>query len=171
MATAEHTKRFEPLGYTRRRLLSCLGGDIPSFPHYLKLAPGEDVFSAFRAFVQRMIEVCAPDQSPQARTLIGASRLLIGDVSGADEVLDHLQAEPVRFHKGAGYCDIIPLQAMQVALPLPTSLQDWSRWLEGSSEQAALRAWLGLHRRQLAWDETRGVYRIEAATSPRESSI
>jgi hypothetical protein len=53
MSSAERTKRFEPLGYRRRRILPCLSGDRPSLPSYLNLGPDEDVFGAFRAFVQK----------------------------------------------------------------------------------------------------------------------
>jgi hypothetical protein len=169
MTTAERTKRLEPLGYTRLRILGCLWGDVPSFPQYLELAPGDDVFRAFEAFVQRMIQLSAESDEPPTRALIGAARLLVGDVAGAHEVLDHLPATPVRLDQGAGYCMLVPTLAMLAALPLPENLRDRARWLAGSSEEADLRAWLGQHHGRLVWDEAAGRYSIaKDDTTPGE---
>jgi hypothetical protein len=160
MATAEYMKLLEPLGRTRWRILGCLGGDIPSFPQYLALAPGEDVFNAFRAFVRRMVQTSAAIDEQSTRALIGAARLFTGDIAGADEILDHLPATPVKLDHGAGYCLVVPMEALQMALPLPASLRDKSRLVAGSSEQAALRRWLEQHRGQLAWHEAPGEYHL-----------
>lgn len=151
-------EQLAPLGYTRLRILSCLGGDWPKLPQYLKLGPGEDVFQAFRGFVARMIQICATDEDRTTRALIGAARLLVGELAGANEVIDHLPAMAVKLDHGAGYCLLVPTQALQTALPLPASLREAPRWLAGSSEQEALRAWIEQHESHLVWEETRGEY-------------
>ena len=89
MATPEQTQQFAPLGHTRLRIVSCLGGDMPSLPQYLKLAPGQTAFEAFREFVARMTQICSADRDPATRAVIGAARLLVGDLAGASEILEH----------------------------------------------------------------------------------
>jgi hypothetical protein len=131
-----------------------------ALPERWGLPPGEDVFRAFRAFVQRMIQTSvAIDEQPK-RALIGAARLFTGDIAGADEIVDHLPATPVKLDHGAGYCLVVPTEALQMALPLLASLRDRSRLVAWSTEQAALRHWLEQHPSQLAWDEARSQYRI-----------
>jgi hypothetical protein len=166
MATVEYMKLLEPLGRTRWRILGCLGGDIPSFPQYLAVAPGEDVFRAFRSFVQRMIQASAGVDEQPTRALIGAARLFTGDIAGADEILDHLPATPAKLDHGAGYCLVVPTEALQVALPLPASLRIKSCLLAESAEQAALRGWLEQQRSRLVWEETRAEYHIANAAPP-----
>jgi hypothetical protein len=103
------------------------------------------------------------------RALVGASRLLTGDIGGADVILDHLPQQPFQLDHGAGYCLVLPMHVLCTALPLPgPDLQNTSRWLAGSAEQAALRAWLQEHQAELVWDEARGVYTHASgrATSP-----
>jgi hypothetical protein len=160
MATLERTKQFAPLGYTRLRIVSCLGGDMPRLPQYLNVEPGQNVFEAFRGFVTRMNQTCAADRDPSTRALLGAARLLVGELAGADEILDHLPSAPVKLDHGAGYCLVVPTQALKAALPLPDSLRRAPCLLAGSSEQAELRGWLEQHKSDLAWEESRGEYRI-----------
>jgi hypothetical protein len=153
------SERLEPLGYSRLRLLSCLGGDMPHLPQYFAPGPQEDAFAAFRGFVDRMVRLCADANDPMVRSLIGAAQLLTGDLSGADVIVEYLPATPVKLDHGAGYCLTASQAALSVALPqLPKSLQDTSRWLAGSAEQAALRTWLEQHASQLVWDEPRALY-------------
>ena len=136
------------LGYPRCRLMACLGGDVPLHAPVFDPPPGADVRAAFHEFVASRLA-----DAPKA--LAGAARLYTGDLSGADEILDHL---PVQ--RGLrGWCNTLPYQALTVALPLPTTLGEPSTWLAGSPEQAALRQWLEQHRRALRWDEVEGNYR------------
>jgi hypothetical protein len=166
MATPEQTQQFAPLGHTRLRIVSCLGGDMPSLPQYLTLAPGQTAFEAFRGFVAHMTQICSTDRDPSTRALIGAARLLVGDLAGANEILEHLPATAVALDQGAGYCRVLPAHALQAALPLPESLRQAPHVLSGSREQAELRAWLERHESSLAWDEPRGAYGIvDAHTS------
>lgn len=159
METSEQAKRLASLGYTRRRMISCLGGDMPSLPQYLKLRTDEDAFQAFRGFVERMIQRCQTDEDQLTRALIGAARLLIGDLAGADEVLDHLPVTRVKLDHGAGYCLVVPTQTLQTVLPLPPALRD-AQLVAGSREQAALHSWLEQHRSNLVWDEMSGQYQF-----------
>lgn len=164
MATDDRAARLAPLGLQRLRIASCLGGDMPRLPQYFDPAPGEDVFAAFRAFVERVAQAAQAAPDALTRSLIGAARLLTGELAGADEVLDHLPAQPYPRDHGAGYCLVAPAQALAAALPaLPAGLGDATRWLAGSSEQRALRAWLERHRARLRWDEARAIYLLNEA--------
>jgi len=157
--TSDPAKQLDSLGYPRLRLFRCLGGDRPRLPQYLELAPGEDALLAFQRFVEDMIQRCRADEDRVTRALIGAARLLVGELAGADEILDHLPAARIELDHGAGYCLIVPMQALQTALPLPPDLRN--AWLvAGSDEQAALRRWLGRHRSRLVWERTSGQYEL-----------
>lgn len=159
MATPEQ-QQLAPLGHMRLRIVGCLGGDMPSLPQYLKLAPGETAFEAFRRFVAHMTQICSADRDPATRGLIGAARLLVGELTGADEILEHLPPTAVTLDQGAGYCRVLPARALQAALPLPESLRQAPSVLAGSREQAELRTWLEGHERSLVWEEPRGAYAI-----------
>lgn len=167
MAKSEYTQQLARLGTTRLRIVSCLGGDLPGLPQHLTLDAGEDAYEAFRRFVARMIETCAAERQPSTRALIGAARLLVGDLDGAEEILEHLPPAPVKLDHGAGYCLTLPVHALQAALPLPDSLRWAPNVLAASSEQAELRAWLERHEGSLVWDEPRGAYSV-AGTSAGE---
>jgi hypothetical protein len=166
MAMSEWTQQFAPLGYTRLRIVSCLGGDMPSLPQYLQLGASANVFQAFQRFVDRMVQTCADAQDSATRALIGAARLMSGELAGAGEILEHLPATAAKLDHGAGYCLVVPAQALQAALPLPASLRQAPSVLAGSSEQAALRGWLEQQESCLVWEEIRGEYRIANAETP-----
>jgi hypothetical protein len=165
----DRNQRLAPLGPQRLRISSCLGGDMPRLPQYFDPSPDEDVFAAFRAFIARVAQSTQTASDALTRSLVGAGRLLTGDLSGAGEIIDHLPIQPPTLDHGAGYCLVAPVQALAAALPaLPPELRDTSRWLSGSSEQAALRQWLERHRGALTWDEPRAVYVLsgEGAAGP-----
>ena len=164
MSSTDRNHRLAPLGLQRLRIASCLGGDVPRLAQYFDPVPGEDVFAAFRAFVARMALSTQAATDASTRSLIGAARLLAGDLSGADEVIAHLPLQPPARDHGAGYCRVAPAQALAAALPaLPAELRDTTRWLAGSNAQSALREWLKRHRAGLSWDENRAIYRLLAA--------
>ena len=164
MSENDRNQRLAPLGLQRLRITSCLGGDVPRLPQYFDPGPGEDVFTAFRAFVERMRLSTQAATDASTRSLIGAARLLAGDLSGADEVIAHLPLQPPARDHGAGYCLVAPAQALAAVLPaLPPELRDTTRWLAGSNAQGALREWLERHRAELLWDEARAIYRSSEA--------
>lgn len=168
MSSNDRNERLAPLGRQRLRISSCLGGDTPGLPQYFDPRPGEDLFAAFRAFIERMAGKSPSATDALTRSLIGAGRLLTGDLSGAGEIVDHLPAQPYARDHGAGYCLVAPVQSLEAALPaLPRELQDTSCWVAGSTEQAALRQWLELHRSVLVWDEIRAVYQLNEADEAR----
>ena len=103
MAPLERTELLNPLGYTRLRIISCLGGDMASLPQYLRLEAGEDVFGAFRRLVSSMVQACADDRDRLTRSLIGAARLLVGELAGAVEVLGVHHFFQAGFSPGYGY--------------------------------------------------------------------
>lgn len=157
-SASERAKRLESLGYQRLRVLSSLGGDMSHLPQYFDPPPGADLFVAFRDFVHEMARRCESESDPVTRSLVGAGMLLTGDLSGASAIIEHLPAQPVKLDHGAGYALVVPVQALRTALPWPDALQDRSRWLSGSAEQAALRDWLARHAGELIWNEARAVY-------------
>lgn len=161
----ERTRRLLPLGTQRLRILSCLGGDVPRLPQYFDPGPAEDVFVAYRAFVERMLLECASASDPLTRSLVGAGQLLSGDLAGARAIIENLPDTPAKLDHGAGYCLVAPVQALAAALPeLPRDLKDTASWLRGSAQQAALRAWLDAHQAELVWNETDAVYGLVEPT-------
>lgn len=159
MPNTDRNQRLAPLGSQRLRISSCLGGDMPRLPQYFDPSPGEDVFAAFRAFIQGMVQRTQTATDGLTRSLIGAGRLLTGDIAGAGEIVAHLPPQPYARDHGAGYCLVAAAQALAAALPsLPQELRDTERWLAGSSEQSALREWLERHQSNLLWDEARAIY-------------
>jgi hypothetical protein len=124
--------------------------------------PPEDmsIFDAFRMFIAERSRPLTED-TPLGISLVAAGRLLIGELAAAGLIIDHLPDEPFVLDHGAGWCCLVPVQVMKNALPLPPELRDTSRWLQGSIEQAALRAWLADHRDRLRWIESEAVYRLD----------
>lgn len=147
-----------PLGTQRLRVLDCLGGNAEHAPGYFALSAEADVFAEFRGYVARIAERWGAEADPSTASLIGAARLLIGDLDGAGAIIDHLPVTAVRLDHGAGYCLVVPIASLRSALPLPETLQDTGRWIRGSAAQAALRGWVDDHRDRLRWDERSGVY-------------
>jgi hypothetical protein len=165
----DRNERLAPLGSQRLRISSCLGGDMPRLPQYFAPGPSEDVFAAFRAFIEGVVQRTQPATDGLTRSLVGAGRLLTGDLSGADEVIAHLPPQPYARDHGAGHCLVAPAQALAAALPsLPPELRDTARWLAGSSEQSALREWLERHQGNLLWDEARAIYLLSEAPETRK---
>jgi hypothetical protein len=161
-SASERAKRLKPLGYQRLRVLRSLGGDMSHLPQYFDPPPDADLLAAFRDFVHEMARRCESESDPVTRSLVGAGMLLTGDLSGASAIIEHLPAQPVKLDHGAGYALVVPVQVLRTALPWPEALQDRSRWLAGSAEQAALRDWLEQHRNQLRWHEAQAEYRVES---------
>lgn len=153
--------RLQPLGLQRLRVLACLGGDMPGAPGYFAPAPGADVFAAFREHVAALSRRWAAGDDPSVAALLAAARLLCGDLTAAETILDHLPAAPIERDHGAGFCLVLPFHALATALPLPRVLAETRRWLAGSAEQAALRAWLAAHCDRLRWVEAEAVYVAE----------
>ena len=134
-----------PLGLQRFRVLDCLGGTDPRSPGYLERPPATDVFAAFRSHVQ-MLSRRWDNRHEQTTRLLAAARVLIGDLGAADVILDRLPATAYRLDHGHGHCNVADIYALSVALPLPATLKDTTRWLAGSGEQAGLRSWLSSYR-------------------------
>jgi len=155
----DRTARFLPLGLQRLRALECLGGNSPQAPGYFAPAADVDIFEAFRRHVARLSQQWAAESDPMTVSLLAAGRLLCGELTAADVILDHLPAQMIKLDHGAGSCLVLPVYALATALPLPATLTDTRRWLAGSAEQTALRAWLNEHRDALHWVEADGVYR------------
>ena len=155
----DRTAHLQPLGPQRLRALDCLGGNSPRAPGYFEPAVDVDIFEAFRRHVAQLSQQWAAETDPLTVSLLAAGRLLCGDLTAADVILDHLPAQAIKLDHGAGRCLVLPVRALAAALPLPPTLADTGRWLAGSAEQAALRTWLRDHRDALHWIEADGVYR------------
>jgi hypothetical protein len=154
----DRVTRLSPLGLQRIRVLDCLGGNNKRAPGYFEPPVDVDIFKAFATYVAQVSHLRAGDAHPLTTCLLAAGRLLTGDLAAADVVLDHLPTEAVRLDHGAGICLVTPLYALSVVLPLPAGLRNTDRWVAGSAEQAALRAWLAKHRNELRWIEAEGLY-------------
>lgn len=160
-ATSERNLRFRALGYQRLRILGCLGGHSPSLPRYFDPAPDEDVIAAFRSFVAACVRDARDDPDRITQALVGAARLLTGDLAGADAILAHLPPTPPLRDHFAGNALVAPAEVLSVVLPIARlALPPASRWVAGSEEQARVDDWLAAHRAQLIWDEPEAVYRI-----------
>lgn len=150
--------RFHPLGLRRNLLLDCLGGHTPQAPGYMEPAEDEDIFAAFARHIEELARNDAFASDGMTALLLAAGRLLTGDVSAADLILDHLPSVETEMRFGQRYCPLMPFRTLSAALPLPADLKDVDRWVTGLAEQNELRAWLVGHREQLAWVEAEGVY-------------
>jgi hypothetical protein len=139
-------------------VLDCLGGNSPRAPGYFEPAASSNIFNAFSDYVAQVSREWAAASDAATISLIAAARFLTGDLAAADAIIDHLPATAFKLDHGAGICLVMPLYALSTALPLPADLKDTRRWLAGSAEQAALRAWLAAHRDKLRWVEADGVY-------------
>jgi hypothetical protein len=155
--------RIQSLGRQRARVIECLGGNGKLVRGaYFEPAADIDILDAYRTYVARMS--ASPD--PLNTALLAAGRLLTGDLTAADVILDHFPATAYRLDHGAGICLVTPQNALKAALPLPSQLQDIDRWLAGSPEQAALRAWLTDHRDRLRWFDASGFYLPRPTAQP-----
>jgi hypothetical protein len=162
MDVIERARLLSNLGPQRGRVLQHLGGNEPDLPGYLKLSPDTEILEAFGRHVRELSRKWAADADPAVVSLLAAGRLLSGDLSAADTILDHLPAKPFKTDHGAGIALVMPLHAMRGALPLPPDLADTNRWIERSPEQASLRDWLSQHRDKLRWMEREGEYRFDS---------
>lgn len=151
-----------PLGLQRFRLLDCLGATQPRSAGYLAPDPAVDPFLAFRSHIAALSRLWAAEPHEQTASLLAAARLLSGDLAEADAIIDRFPARPYEPDHGHGYCNVAHLNALSAALPLPVELKDVPRWVAGSRDQTALRAWLTEHRKRLRWVETDGVYVLDA---------
>lgn len=157
--TLDQPEHLKPLGRHRLRVFSCLGGDMRHLPQYTVIGPEDDVFDAFRSFVQRLVaQSSTAPQDPLTKALLATGRLLIGDLSGADDILDALPLRPFEREHGMGHCLVAPVETLAVVLPLPAAGLPAAQWLASSAEQAAAKVWLAANRAQLEWREPEGDY-------------
>src|SRR5215831_9622457 len=123
-----------------------------------RVAADRDIFAAFGYHVARLSQQWADASDPITISLIAAARFLCGDIAAAEVILDHLPVDAFKLDHGAGICLVAPLYALSATLPLPAQLKDTNRWLAGSTEQTALRAWLAEHRGKLRWVEEKAIH-------------
>jgi hypothetical protein len=161
----DRAARLSPIGRQRLRVLDCLGGNFRFAPGYFSPLPGVDIHEAFARHVVDLSARWAGETDRLTITLLAAARLLIGDKSAARTIVDRLPPAPPRLDHGAGFCLIAAQQVLAAVLPLPAELADIQRWLAGSPEQGALRAWVDQHQDRLLWDQDAAVYKLAGATS------
>ena len=150
--------RLRMLGMPRLRLLDCMGGNSPGTPGYFDPPEDANVFAAFARYAERLWDDWGTESDPLTLGLLGAARLLSGDLAGADLVLENLPADTVRLDHGAGHCLLAAQEAFTACLPLPAELRDASRFTAGSTSQQQARAWLATHSDKLHWKDAEGVY-------------
>jgi len=152
------------LGDLRLSMLSALGCDNPRMSQFFDPPPSISIFDAYREHIERLSRDwagCGWADDPLARRLLGAGRLLYGDLAGADEILNNLPAEPTERPFGARFVPLLPQRMLRWALPLPREKYclNWpDRLCENSPEQAEFRRWLGYHRERIIWQEIEGFY-------------
>jgi len=155
------TEQMAVLGPLRSRILDCLGGNSRWAPGYWDPRPDADTLASFRTYVQGLGDRWGSLTDPTSVSLLAAARLLIGDITAAHDIIERLPDKPVKLDHGAGQCLVAAAQVLRASLPLPADLTDSTRWLEGSEEQARLKAWLAIHERALRWVEEQGVYLLQ----------
>ena len=101
-----------------------------------------------------------PDLDDTTRSLLGALRLLAGDIEAAETILDALPAVPFTLDHGAGYCLVAPFEALAFVLPVPEPLGDSRTWTRGSPVEHSLRDWLRENSGHLMWDEESATYQL-----------
>src|ERR1700742_2545961 len=103
--------RFAPLGWLRMGIIGCLGGDLRLLPQYLPTPePDADLFALYRAFVQQMIELLHGHGDMYSN--LATARLLAGDITAAEDILNNLRADRFKLDHGAGYCIVIASEAL-----------------------------------------------------------
>lgn len=145
-------ERIDPLGYLRLRTLNCTAGWNPKAFGYFNPPEDINVFTAYHNHIARLSTKWRDDDYPGG--LLPAMRLLSGDLSAAEQILDGLPSEPYEVDHGAGYCLVLAQRAMAHILPLSETLKERpvQTWLAGSQAQADVRAWLKEHRDKLRWE-------------------
>jgi hypothetical protein len=161
-AAMERLEAMEPLGIQRLRVLDSLYGNMPFYGHYFRPDAEPTVFGSFRSYISEAIPRWSSESDPVYVSNIAAGRLLIGDLGGADTIIDLLPVEPYKLDNGAGRGLLAAVYALCNVLPLPPELRDTDRWTSGSEQQAALRDWLARHRDRLRWREAEGDYVLDA---------
>ena len=115
---------FLPLGINRFRILDCMGGNDNHSPDFFQAAPGQDIVEAFEDHFRRLCRKEGYLSHRGTRLLLTAARLLSGDMTAADVIIDELPVERIRLDHGSGYCKTAHLVALAAAVPLPKELQD-----------------------------------------------
>ncbi len=151
---------LEPLGPFRQQVIACLRGDIGSRTRRFSPTDGDGLFDAFTRFVLAAEASAPASLDGVGKSILAAGRLLSGDLSGADRIIDLMPERPHVTEHGAGKCLLMPARVLRNILPLPNDVGNPDRWTAGSPDQAALREWLAEHRHQLRWMEIEGEYRL-----------
>jgi hypothetical protein len=164
--------KMNPLGLQRLRVLDCIGGNDRLGGGRFDPDSAGSVLDSFRAYVLEAAAKWSEETHPVHLSNIAAARMLIGDLSAADVIVELLPDKPRKLDHGAGRCLVAAVYALRAVLPLPPELTDIERWTAGSSEQAALREWLARHRDELRWLEMEGEYRLsDGIDKQRASSV
>ena len=153
-------RTLEPLGPFRQQVVACLRGDMGSPTRRFSPHDGDGLFDAFRRFVLAAEASASASLDPIGWSILAAGRLLSGDLSGADRIIDLLPEKPHATDHGAGKCLLMPARVIRGALPVPDDVGDPDRWTAGSPEQAMLGEWLAEYRHRLRWIEAEGEYRL-----------
>lgn len=157
-ATKARLMEMEPLGLQRLRVLDCIGGNDRFLGAPFSPTSDATLLQSFERYVLEAARRWSSEDDAVSGSNVAAARLLIGDLTGADVILDCLPGKPFELDHGAGRCLLAAVQALSAVLPLPPDLKDTDRWTAGSPEQAALRAWLVENRARLCWREGEGDY-------------
>lgn len=169
MLPMDRAELLQPLGFQRLRILGCLGGDLPHAAGYFEPDPAVDIFVSFHHHVRELSQQWGNLTDHPTRSLLAAARLLTGDLTAAQEIVDCFPAAAPRLDHGAGDCLVAPFHALSETLPLPSAWKNTTRWLAGSAAQAYLQDWLAENSPRLRWIERAGVYELEESAQTRAS--
>jgi hypothetical protein len=143
-------ERMQPLGALRCRILACLGADNPKLPTFFDPTPDQPLHECLHQHLLKLYDKCAAD--PESRRIVAAGLLSFGELARADEILSQLPREPMVIDHGAGWCSLIAYSVVATLLPIPEEHGDPRRWIQGSSNAAAVVQWLDTHRSRLRCD-------------------
>lgn len=151
---------MQPLGVNRQRVVACLFGDMASYGHMFDPEGQTSVLEAFREFVLDRQTRWSSSTELFHHAIVAAGRLLTGDLSGADRIIELLPERAHVTEHGAGKCLLLPSRVLKSVLPLPSDLGNPDSWIAGSHEQAVLRTWLEQQRGRLHWLAAEAEYRL-----------
>lgn len=111
----------------------------------------QNIYDLYESYAMRIYPQLQKEEDRYSRSMAGALKLTIGDLSGAEWVLDNLPPKRVDLDHGAGRALLVPAGAILHFLPLPEDFPDWLDLIAGSEAEARVRTWLVEHRDRLEW--------------------
>jgi len=141
---------MHPLGTLRCRILVCMGADNPRSAAFFDPPADQSISKCLYQHLLRLHQTFADD--PYSRIFVAAGLLSFGNLAVANEILHYLPRSPIVMDQAAGWCPLVPYEALATLLPVPEQYRNVKRWIEGSAESAAVERWLVEQGERLRWD-------------------